>query len=112
MSSDATKSSHSPIKQHTFIYECSNPQGGKIKGEMNATNIAIAKAELRRQGLTPIKIKRKSKPLFNFHNKKISPADICAFSRQMATMMTAGVPLVQSFDIVARGSDNLSMKDL
>lgn len=98
---------------HAFTYEGINKQGVKVTGEINALNIGIAKAEIRRQGLTPTKVRKKSKALaFLQHKKKISPFEIAAFSRQMATMMLAGVPLVQAFDIVAKGVDNTSMRDL
>ncbi len=96
-----------PSKLSTFAYECTNNNGAKVKGEIAAINITFAKADLRRQGLNPLKIRRKSKSFFSGkRRKKISPAEISYFSRQMATMMSAGVPLVQSFDIVAKGVDN------
>lgn len=105
--------SSTPIKLSTFAYECTNNQGAKVKGEIAAINITIAKADLRRQGLNPIKVRRRSKSIFSGQRrKKISAAEISYFSRQMATMMSAGVPLVQSFDIVAKGLDNESMRDL
>lgn len=100
-------------KIQTFTYEGKDARGSSIKGEINALNLGLAKADLRRQGLTPTKLKRKAKPLFNFSTKKrIRAADICTFSRQMATMMASGVPLVQSFDIIAKGTDNESVQDL
>lgn len=104
--------SPSPAKLLTFSYECTNVQGTKVKGELAAINLAAAKNDLRRQGLNPIKVRRKSKPFFSKRKKKIKAADIAHFSRQMATMMTAGVPLVQSFDIVAKSTDNESVRDL
>jgi type IV pilus assembly protein PilC len=97
----------------TFNYECKNNHGAKVLGEIVAANITLAKADLRRQGLNPIKVRKKAMSLFGAANKKkIGAADIAYFSRQMATMMNAGVPLVQSFDIVAKSVDNLSMRDL
>lgn len=100
-------------KVQTFTYEGKDARGTSIKGEINAVNLSLAKADLRRQGLVPTKLKRKAKPLFNFSTKKrIKAADICTFSRQMATMMASGVPLVQSFDIIAKGTDNESVQDL
>ncbi len=100
-------------KMSVFTYECTNSQGRTLKGEVNATNLALAKANLRRQGLNPIKVKRKPKPLFGSVKKgKIKAEDICFYSRQMATMMAAGVPLVQSFDIVAKGTENEALRDL
>ncbi len=101
------------VQLSTFSYECTNNQGTKVKGEISAANLTLAKADLRRQGLNPIKVKKRSISLFSGkRRKKVTPAEICYFSRQMATMMSAGVPLVQSFDIVAKGVDNESMRDL
>lgn len=102
----------SPAKLLTFAYECTNAQGAKVKGEISAVNITAAKTDLRRQGLNPIKVRRKSTPFFSKRKKKIKAADIAYFSRQMSTMMTAGVPLVQSFDIVAKSTDHESVRDL
>lgn len=100
-------------KMSAFQYECTNLRGQKIKGEIAAYNLAIARADLKRQGLTPIKIRKKSFSILELINKKkVSHEDICFYSRQMATMMTAGIPLVQSFDIVAKGTDNLSLREL
>ena len=73
---------------------------------------AIVKAQLRKQGITPKSVKKKAKPLFGSGGKKITPSDIAVFTRQLATMMKAGVPLVQSFDVVVDGLENPSMRDL
>lgn len=96
----------------TFKYECKNQQGHKITGEVIALSMPLAKADLIRQGLTPVKVKKLAKPILIGGKKKISAMDIAYFSRQMATMMSAGVPLVQSFDIVAKGTDNASVRAL
>jgi len=72
----------------------------------------IARAELRRQGVRVVKIRRKPKALFPSGQKKITTRDIAIFSRQLATMLSSGVPLVQAFDIVGRGHENPSMQDL
>jgi len=72
----------------------------------------MAKAQLRRQGIKPKSVRKKAKPLFGGGGKAIKPADISIFTRQLATMMKAGVPLVQSFDIVAEGLENKRMRDL
>ena len=107
------KNSAKPIKSVTFTYEGKDAKGAKARGEIHAVNLALAKADLRRQGITPLKLKKKSKPLISLSTKKrIKAADICAFSRQMATMMTSGVPLVQSFDIIAKGTENESLEEL
>lgn len=95
-----------------FVWEGSDRNGARIKGELTSRTEAMARAELRRQGVKVAKIKKKSKPLFGPRKKKIIPKDIAVFSRQLATMLTAGVPLVQAFEIVGRGHENPSMQDL
>lgn len=95
----------------TFLWEGQDRKGKKIKGETSGNSIAIVKAELRKQGVTPKKVRKKPKPLFE-SKQKITPADVAIFTRQLATMMKAGVPLVQAFEIVAEGLDNKSMKEL
>lgn len=98
----------------TYAWEGTNKQGKLIRGEITATNIDAVKTELRKRGVTPKpgKVKRKGKSLFARKGKKITPSDIAVFSRQMATMMKAGVPLVQAFDIVGQGHDNKSMTEM
>ncbi len=95
-----------------FIWEGMNKQGKRAKGEISGSTMALAKADLRRQGITPLKIKKKAKPLFGARKGKITASDISVFSRQLATMMSAGVPLVQAFEIVGKGHDNPAMQDL
>jgi type IV pilus assembly protein PilC len=101
-------------KQDTFLWEGTDRKGARLKGETLGASISLVKADLRRQGINPLKVKKKPKSLFGSgeRRKKIKPKDIALFSRQMATMMSSGVPLVQSFDIVAKGVDNLNMADL
>ena len=94
-----------------FTYEGTNRGGTKVKGEIYAFNDTLAKNELRKQGINPLKVKKKPKPLFG-GAAKIKPLDIAIFARQMATMMQAGVPLVQSFEIIGQGSENQSMQKL
>ncbi|MCP4432032.1 MAG: type II secretion system F family protein [Gammaproteobacteria bacterium] len=94
-----------------FTYEGTNRGGSKVKGDIYALSDAMAKNELRKQGIVPLRVKKKPKPLFG-GAAKITPADIAIFARQMATMMHAGVPLVQSFEIIGEGSDNQSMQKL
>ena len=98
-------------KADVFAWEGSDRRGKRIKGESRAANVALVRADLRRQGINPIKVTKKS-TLFKARKKKIRPGDIAIFSRQLATMMSSGVPLVQAFDIVGRGHDNPSMQDL
>jgi type IV pilus assembly protein PilC len=99
-------------KADMFVYEGTDRRGQKVKGEMSSTSDALVKATLRRQGITPVRVKKKPKPLFGGGGKAISAKDIAVFSRQMATMMSAGVPLVQSFEIVGRGHENAKMQAL
>ncbi|GAB4358202.1 MAG: type II secretion system F family protein [Gammaproteobacteria bacterium] len=100
------------IKTETFIWEGTDRTGKRIKGEMPSASDALVKAALRRQGVNPIKVRKKPKPLFGAKKKKITTKDIAVFSRQMATMMAAGVPLVQAFEIVGRGHENPAMQEL
>ena len=97
----------------TFAWEGTDKSGRKSHGEITSKNINVAKAQLRKQGINPKKVKKKSVGLsFLTAGKKITPQDISLFTRQLATMMKAGVPLVQSFEIVADGVDNDRMKKL
>jgi len=98
-------------KIHTFAWQGTDKKGNKVKGESNSTNITLVRAELRRQGVAPTKVKQKAKPLFS-GKKKITTGDIAVFARQLAVMMKAGVPLVQAFDIVGRGHENPSMQEM
>jgi type IV pilus assembly protein PilC len=101
------------IKPAAFVWEGTNKQGKRIKGEVVGPNLALVKADLRRQGITPLKVKKKPASLLGGkRKKKITSKDIAVFSRQLATMMTAGVPLVQAFEIVGRGHENPSMQEL
>jgi len=100
------------IEQIDFIWAGTNKNKQKAGGIISAKSEAIAKAELRRQGYRVIKFKKKPKPLFAAKVQSITPGDIAIFARQLATMLKAGVPLVQSFDIVGKGHDNASMEIL
>ncbi len=96
-----------------FAYEGTDKSGKKTKGEITSSNANVAKAELRKQGINPTKVSKKGGG-FNLAQMgaKVTPGDIALFTRQLATMMKAGVPLVQSFEIVANGMDNPAMKEL
>lgn len=95
----------------TFVYEGTDRQGKKVKGEATGKAPALVRAELRKQGINAKKVVKKREVRIG-GKKKIKPMDIAIFTRQMATMMKAGVPLVQAFEIVAEGLENPSMKDL
>lgn len=98
-------------KTSTYAWEGKNRQGATITGEMDGHDLALIKAQLRKQGITPTKVRKKGKALFG-GGKKIKPMDIAMFTRQMATMMKSGVPLLQSFDIITDGLDNPNMRQL
>jgi len=99
------------IKNSVFAWEGLDRQGAKIKGELSGVSPALVKAQLRKQGINPQKVRKKSVSLFSA-GKKIKPMDIALFTRQMATMMKAGVPLLQSFDIIGEGFENPNMRKL
>jgi type IV pilus assembly protein PilC len=96
--------------QAPFTWEGTDRTGKKVKGKVVSTSEAAVRSELRRQGVVPSRV-RKQSMLFRKQGK-VTPADIAIFSRQLATMMTAGIPLVQSFDIVGAGHENPAMQKL
>lgn len=100
------------LKTETFHYQGKDRRGSPVQGEIKSESISLAKAQLRKQGILAQTVRKKGKPLFGERKKAITPADIAVFSRQLATMMKAGVPLVQSFDIVADGQDNAAFREL
>ena len=95
-----------------FLWEGLDKKTKKVSGEIAAASEAAAKNALRKQGINPTKVRKKPKPLFGSKQGKIVTKDITIFSRQLATMMSAGVPLVQSFDIVGKGHENPAMQKL
>ena len=95
-----------------FVWEGTDQRGGRTQGELSARTELVARAELRRQGIRVVKIRKKPLALFGVRQKKITTKDIAIFSRQLATMLSSGVPLVQAFEIVGRGHENPSMQDL
>ncbi len=94
-----------------YLWEGVDRQGKKVKGEMEAASLAFVKATLRRQGINPIKVQKQRAALLQF-KKKIRPKDIAVFTRQLATMLQAGIPLAQAFDIIGKGHENPSMQRL
>lgn len=117
-SSSAAKSKAAAAKAkqipttNTYVYKGVDKKGNKIQGEINGGSPTIVKTLLAKQGITTRSVSKKAKPLFGSSGKAIKPVDIAVFSRQMATMMKAGVPLVQAFDIVADGLDNPNLRKL
>ncbi|NNF50900.1 MAG: type II secretion system F family protein [Gammaproteobacteria bacterium] len=97
-------------KPALFTYKGTDKRGKKVSGKVTAPNEAAVRAELRRQGVVPVRI-NKQLQLFAARGK-ITAIDIAVFSRMMATMMAAGVPLVQSFEIMGAGHENPAMQNL
>ena len=93
----------------TFVWEGSDKRGVKMKGEQQAKNANMLRAELRRQGIQPGMVKIKPKPLFGAAGKKITAKEIAVFSRQLATMIKSGVPVVQALEIIGNGHKNPRM---
>ena len=106
------KSRASLSQMDTYIWVGLDKRGQRMKGEMTTKTASLVKAELRRQGINPQSVKAKPKPLFGKAGASIKPRDISVFSRQLATMMAAGVPMVQGFEIVAGGQNNPRVKDM
>jgi len=98
-------------KSRTFTWEGTDARGKKVKGKSRGTKEATIRAELRRQGIKPTKIKKVFGEI-TIGKTPIKTGDIAIFARQLSTMMAAGVPLVQSFDIVGKGHNNPSMQEL
>ena len=95
-----------------FVWEGTDKRGVVMKGEQVAKNANFLRAELRRQGITPKVVRPKPKPLFGGAGKRITPLDIAIFSRQIATMMKAGVPIVGALEIIGSGNKNPKMQQL
>ena len=98
----------SPVKELVFEWEGKDRNGKQVRGEMRAGGENQVQAALRRQGVMPSKIKKRRMSA----GKSIKPKDMAIFTRQLATMMKAGVPLLQAFDIVGRGNPNPSVTRL
>jgi type IV pilus assembly protein PilC len=99
-------------KQLTFAWQGKDKSGNISKGKIDAVDLASAKALLRRQGINPHRIKRESTSLFSSRNKPIKPVDIAYLIRQLATMMKAGVPLLQALELVGNGAEKIKLKKL
>jgi type IV pilus assembly protein PilC len=110
MATPALKTTARPaaVKEHTFQWEGRDKAGKTIRGEMRAGGEAVVATTLRRQGIVVVKVRKQRYK----RGKAISDRDITMFTRQLATMMKAGVPLLQAFDIVAKGTDNQSVAKL
>ena len=104
----ATAALRKDVKEYTFSWEGKDKAGKPVKGEMRAGGEAVVTATLRRQGITSVKVKRQRAGL----GGKVSDKDITFFTRQLATMMKSGVPLLQAFDIVGKGHANPAVSRL
>lgn len=93
-----------------FLWVGRDKRGVKLKGQQVSVNPNMVRAELRRQGISPLKVKKKPKPLFGGAGNRIKPKDIAVFSRQLATMLKSGVPLVTAFQIISSGIKNSRMR--
>lgn len=96
----------------TYDWVALDKRGKRMKGSMQTKNASLVKAELRRQGMNPQTVRERSKPLFGSTGSTVKPRDVAVFSRQIATMMAAGVPMVQAFDIIADGQKNVRFKNM
>lgn len=96
----------------TYEWVALDKRGKRMKGDMPAKNASLVKAELRRQGMNPQTVRERAKPLFGSSGRPVKPLDVAIFSRQIATMMASGVPIVQSFDIIADGQKNVRFKNI
>jgi type IV pilus assembly protein PilC len=92
-----------------FLWQGRDKRGHKLKGQQIAASPNLVRAELRRQGINPITVRKKSKPLFGGAGSRVSAKDIAVFSRQMSTMLKSGVPLVTAFQIISGGMKNPRM---
>ncbi|SDB58497.1 type IV pilus assembly protein PilC [Pseudomonas sp. NFACC23-1] len=99
------------VKTDVYTWEGKDRKGTKMSGELTGQSPALVKAQLRKQGINPQKVRKKSTSIFS-KGKRIKPLDIALFTRQMATMLKAGVPLLQAFDIIGEGFDNPNMRKL
>lgn len=96
----------------TFLWQGRDKRGQRLKGQQVAASPSLVRAELRRQGINPISVRRKPKPLFGGAGSRISAKDVAVFSRQLATMLKSGVPLVTAFQIISGGLKNPKMRTM
>ncbi|MCL2590131.1 MAG: type II secretion system F family protein [Betaproteobacteria bacterium] len=107
-SSRAARRPQGGAKENLYAWEGKDRTGKVVRGEMRATSDAVVKSSLRRQGMTPTKVKKQAIS----RGRKVSDKEIALFTRQLATMMKSGVPLLQAFDIGIKGAGNPSLSRL
>ncbi|WP_265448987.1 type II secretion system F family protein, partial [Aeromonas salmonicida] len=107
-----TQKQNAPKKVFAFRWSGVNRKGQKVSGELQADSINTVKAELRKQGVNVTRVSKKSQGLFSKGGARIKPMDIAIVSRQITTMLSAGVPLVQSLQIIARSHEKAAMREL
>ena len=98
------------VKEVPFVWQGTDRRGKKIKGKATAVDEASLRADLRKKGVVPTKVKKQTTLFVN--KGKVTPGDIAVFSRMLATMMASGVPLVQAFEIIGNGNENPAMAEL
>jgi len=109
----SAKDKHKVKEQDIFVWHGVNRKGKKVSGELSANNTIELKSQLRKQGITPSRVKKKPKALFGLGgDKPITPTDIAVITRQIATMLGAGVPLVQTIEMIGKGHNNGKMRKL
>ena len=107
-SATATAARKTEVKEFAYLWEGRDKTGKIIKGELRSTGEAMVKSTLRRQGIQVVKVKKRR----SGSGGRVTDKDITLFTRQLATMMKAGVPLLQSFDIVGKGHANPAVSKL
>ncbi|MDC0534350.1 type II secretion system F family protein [Francisellaceae bacterium] len=106
------KKTKQKVKINIYTWKAKDKKGNKISGETSAPNMAYVRAQLLKKNIQHASIKKKPKPLFGSGLKKVKPADVAMFARQMSTMMQAGVPMTQALTIMINGTDHTGMKAL
>jgi type IV pilus assembly protein PilC len=109
---DAAKPVRDGVTLQMFVWQGTDKRGKQMKGEQQSRSANMLRAELRKQGIQPRVVKLKPKPLFGSTGKPVTAKDVAIFSRQIATMMKSGVPIVMALEIIGNGQKNPRMKKL
>lgn len=100
-----------PVEEPLFLWEGTDKRGVRVKGELRSPNPNLLKADLRRQGVTPLRVKKKPKPLLSLGDK-ITSKDIMLFTRQVCTMLNSGIPVVQAIEMVGQGAKKPKLREM